>query len=149
MKKLITILVITVFMITSCATYDVVQYGKVDTSEKTISMPAGGDGLVGLIKKYLVQNKWDISVYSGPKISEQVSETESIQYSGFTTKYTCFIDYRVVDFYLDGDYMYRYDITLIENRVGKEIFTISGLGKGKEIIKRFNNLMENSYSDNK
>lgn len=147
MKGRLFVIVIISLYFASCTTYDVIQYGKVDPSVKTISMPAGGDRLVGSIKKYLVQSNWDISVYSGPEKTEVVSETESIKYDVFTTKYTCFITYKVVDFYLDGDYQYRYDITLIDNQKGKEVFTISGVGKGKEIVKRFSSLIENRYQE--
>ncbi len=147
MKNAICIGFIALFVFSSCASYDAVQYGQVDPSEKTISLPTGGDRLVGMIKKYLANNQWEIFVYTGPEKTENISESETIRYRVFPTKYTCMIDYKVVDMYLDGDYQYRYDITLIDNKAGKEVFTLSGLGKGKEIVNKFISLMENKYTD--
>ena len=134
-----------IVLISSCVSYDVLKYSDIDSSEKTISMPPGGDRLVGQIKQYLIKKQWKITVYSGPEVTEKSSENETLRYDKFNTRYNCFINFTTVDFYLDGDYQYRYDITVVDNKTGQEVFTLSGLGKGKDIVAKFALLMENNY----
>lgn len=134
----ITILIV-VWLIAGCA-YNVQVYSKLDLSNKTMTIPAGGAGLIGALKSALTEEGWDLAVYRGPRITEGTlgEKTRLEEYGTFNTRYALFVDYKQYDVrFPDFEPMYTFDISIIDNNTGKEVLTMSGQGVRSTIVTKF------------
>ena len=138
MQRLIA-LVILVVILAACATYDVQTYARIEQSSKTITVPAGSQGLTGKIKQALVNDGWKLSVYSGPTISEGAigEKTRIEQYDTFNTRYRLLVTSRQFDVCLNFSAAIRYDISVVDNKSGSEVFTLSGSGCESTVVEKF------------
>lgn len=126
-------------LINACATHNVRQFDRIDGTQKTITVPAGGGGLIGAIKDALRANGWKMAVDRGPRVTEGQlgAETSLQQYDTFNTRYRLLIRSRQFDICLNLDAALVYDISLIDNLNGQELLTMSGRGCEADIAKRF------------
>jgi len=140
MKKLFLIFLIPIFV--SCLSNDHIQFSQVDQNEKTVSIPPGSDGVLIKIKKYLIEAGWEIFVYSGPEKLEQISDTEFMKFQDFNSRYTLLV-YAVPEYSKLPNSEYHYEISMIDNRQGKEVFSMYGFASQERIIYTFCELIEN------
>ena len=125
--------------LSACATYNVRQFQLVDQTQKTITVPAGGHGLLGAIKDALRADGWKMSVDRGPIVTEgQIgTDTRLQQYDTFNTRYRLLVRGRQFDICLNLDPALVYDISLTDNLNGQEVLTMSGRGCEGTIAKEF------------
>jgi hypothetical protein len=141
MFKKLAIVVLLAFL-GGCATHDVQRYGPVDTSNKTVTVPSGSEGLKGKLKQALAHDGWRLFVYRGPSVTEgEMGERTRIeQYDTFNSRYRL-----VVSSYLNGMCLttlsVTYDISFIDNSSGAEVFTINGFGCESDVVEKFMNAL--------
>jgi len=138
------IVMLTVFL-ANCATHNVQRYGSVDSSNKTVTVPPGSEGLKGQLKQALVNEGWKLVVYRGPSVIEgEIGEKTKVQqYNTFNTKYRLIVSYNERDTMLCLNFRpaVEYDISFIDNKSGTEVFTISGHGCEPSVVENFLNAL--------
>lgn len=136
MKSLIIFLSI---ILCSCVTQNVQKYGSVDNTVKTITVPPGSEGLKGKIKNYLSSNGWKMVVTRGPTVVEGKAgqDVDLKEYDTFNTRYLLKIEASVVDLCFSFEKLYNYDLSMIDNKTGEEIFTMSGNACESDIVEKF------------
>lgn len=127
-----------VILISSCS-HTVEIYEKIDKYNKTVTVPVGSRGLKGKLKKAFSKNHWKMSVYRGPAITEGEfgKKTYIKQYNTFNTKYRLLVQSKQFDVCFNFTPAIVYEISLINNKSGSEVFTIDGKGCESEAIKKF------------
>lgn len=122
-----------------CASTDVQRYGEIDAQQRTITVPPGGLGLTGKIKAGLVAQGWQMAVYEGPTVTEgQVGASTNVKTSDtFNTRYRLLIDWEAFDICLNLQQAIRYDISIIDNKAGSEVATMSGRGCSSDVADQF------------
>ncbi len=125
--------------LSGCMAYNLRTYGAVDSSSKTVTVPPGG-GLTGAVKEALTRDGWKITVYRGPELTRgTIGDDTRLERGGtFSTRYTVFIRWQQVDTCVPRfDPAYTYDISLVDNQGGSEVFTLSGRGCENRIVDAF------------
>ena len=130
MKKL-SLYVFLVLMLSGCATNEAQLYFDIDKSDKTIGMPAANIDLAGDIKNMFRNNGWKVLIV----------ETGSVKTKGKTGKNT---ELKTIAesnarylLYLDQDHweycfpsltnkLIKYDITIVDNKSGEQVFSANG-----------------------
>lgn len=127
-----------------CTTQNVNTFGTIDRSDKTITVPAGSAGLTGGLKGALQANGWKMTVYRGASVTQgSVGERTNLrQYDTFNTRYTLSVRYNQFDTCIKDLKGYSsYDISLIDNTSGSEVFTIDGEDCDTDTVKKFSQLI--------
>ncbi|EKT4541548.1 hypothetical protein QEM15_003757 [Pseudomonas putida] len=131
-------------LLSGCTTQNVNSFGSIDQSQKTITVPAGAAGLTGGLKSALQANGWKMTVYRGASVTEgELGESTKLrQYDTFNTRYTLRVRYNQFDTCLKDFKGYSsYDISMIDNTSGTEVFTIDGEDCDTDTIKKFRQLI--------
>lgn len=138
MRKTVTVLAIAVLM-TGCMSSEVQKYGSVETDAKTITVPPGSGGILGGIKRVLAENGWRMSISRGPTVTEGTvgSRTRLETTDTFNTRYRLAVNWRQFDLCIIGGGAYFFDISIIDNRTGSELLTMSGRDCETPIIRKF------------
>ena len=126
--------------LSGCATHDTQIYSRIDTSDKTITVPAGGEGLKGELKKALAADGWKMVVYGGPAITQGTigDKTDLQQYDSFNSRYQLIVSYNQFDVCFKGlSPDINYDISMIDTHSGAEVLTISGKGCEPDAVNQF------------
>jgi len=140
--KFLVFIIFTIFL-TSCTSHNLQIYSNIDKNNKTITVPPGSKGLKGKLKKVLSEEGWKLVVYRGPSITEGTlgEKTTIKQYDTFNTKYLLVVVSKQFDICLNLSPAIIYDISLIDNTSGMEVFTLDGKGCESEVIKKFKNAL--------
>lgn len=148
MRKILTIFLLGVFVV-ACESYNLQKYKRVDLSVKTMNVPAGGHRLKGKIKKALVDAGWKLYVYQGPEVikGEIGSVVKVLKYDTFASKYTLLMSYSHAPSCWTGP-RYGFDFSLIDNKSGDEVFTLSGNECESDILKMFMEALEGNSMPN-
>lgn len=120
--------------------YNVREYQSLDPSAKTITVPAGGGGLIGALKGELTKNGWKQAIYRGPRVTAGTTgkDTRLEEYDTFNTRYNLLVNYNQFDKCFPAfDPAYYYDISIIDNNNGQEVMTLSGRGCEHAIVGSF------------
>lgn len=122
-----------------CATHNVQLYGPIDTSDKTVIVPPGSQGLKGKLKQVLANDGWELLVYRGPSVTEgEVGERTKIeQYDTFNSRYRLIVSSHQFDLCFNFTPAINYDISFIDNKSGAEVFTINGTGCEPDAVEKF------------
>jgi len=144
MKRLL--LAIMALTLSACMSADLRQYGKVDNTEKSITVPPGGD-LAADLKDILNQRGWNLVVDRGPNVIEgQGGETVALKsYSTFKTRYRLLLRFSRFDTcmgHMDG--AYTYNLSMIDNKNGKEIMVMGGSACASQIKTKFEGFLDAS-----
>jgi hypothetical protein len=114
-------------LVSSCATNTITPYSKLDKSEKTITVPAGG-GANAVLKTALKNNGWSL------KIDSSSLKTEGTGGSSVHQKTTVESDtrYRMLTSFT-GDRrcatcgcVRSYNISIVDNKSGEEVVAFDG-----------------------
>lgn len=135
-----------------CATHNAQLYGSVDTSNKTVTVPPGSEGLKGELKQVMVNDDWKLVVYRGPSVSEgNVGETTKIEhYDTFNSRYRLIASSHQIDMCFKNftpSPWIEYDVSFIDNKSGAEVFTISGRGCEVDAVEEFVNALHGKGDD--
>lgn len=144
MIKLTGLLVVTL-MLTGCLYSNLKVYSPIDITEKTMTVPTGSRHLIGALKKELNKNGWKLLVYGhGPiKTEGEFNKNVSLEtYDTFNTRYNLLVEEDWTDYCLTFDSELNYDISLIDNKTGEEVITLSGLDCLRPIVRKFINAVE-------
>lgn len=147
MKKLgYFCMVLCAVILAGCTSTNVHQYGQIDQSDKSITVPSGTGGLKGAIKTILHDDGWKMTVFKGPSITEGTTGKETLlkSYETSKTRYTLWGQHQFIDYCLTGESYYQYEITIIDNKSGTEVLSMDGLGCEKAITKQFSNMLANN-----
>lgn len=138
MLKQLFVGVLLVFLV-GCARHNVQTYSAVDSSNKTVTVPSGSEGLKGKLKQALTKDGWNLVVYRGPSVTEgEVGEKTKIeQHDTFKSRYRLIVSSYQYDLCLNFTPAISYDISFIDNTSGAEVFTISGRGCEPSVVKQF------------
>ncbi|MNJ51533.1 hypothetical protein D3C77_468410 [compost metagenome] len=124
-----------------CAQMNVQQYGVIESNQKSITVAPGSSGLLGMLKNELRQSGWKMSVYRGPSVSEG-SETRTEHFDTFNTRYTLNVRFNQYDTcVIDFKGYSSFDISMIDNNTGSEVFTLDGSGCDSETVKKFRSML--------
>ena len=140
---MLAVLIAALLLLQGCAVPINAQfYGAIDRSEKTITVPIGSQGIVGKLKQALLNDSWKLVVYTGPGITEGkvTNEIRLETYQSFTTRYRLLATSQQYDTcLLPGPVspLIKYDISLIDNKTGSEVFTLGGAGCESAVIDAF------------
>ncbi|WP_146053605.1 hypothetical protein [Pseudomonas syringae] len=142
--KWLLVMALVMTSLTACTSQNVNKSGQIDSSAKSVMVPAGSSGLLGSLKRSLNSNGWKMSVYKGASIIEGTmgKETALQHFDTFNTRYTLKIGYQRVDtciWNLEGYSIF--DISLIDNQSGSEVFTIDGKDCDSTVVKNFDGLV--------
>ncbi len=138
MKKLFAFVIL--ILLASCMSPDVEKYAEIDKNQKTITVPPGSSVLKGPLKKILKENGWKMYVYSGPSVTEGTigQRTRLSNYKTFKSRYYLYVAYRYYDICVMPYSRYGdYEIVMVDNKNGAEIFTIAGKGCFKDAVESF------------
>lgn len=128
----------------ACNSHNLQRYDRVDPNVKTVTVPPGSEGLKGPLKQTLVANGWKLVVYPGPTMSQgTISDTIRVQeFETFKTRYRLLVASERLDLCLNGRTFVRYDISLIDNDTGTEVFTLSGRGCENAVVGKFRDALD-------
>ncbi|RQO49854.1 hypothetical protein DBR46_23080 [Pseudomonas sp. KBW05] len=143
MNRLLAI-VLLMTSLTACNSQNVNNFEQIDSSAKSVTVPVGSSGLLGGLKKTLSSNGWKMNVYKGTSIIEGTmgKETSLQHYDTFNTRYTLTVAYQQVDTCIWDLRGYSiFDISLIDNQSGSEVFTIDGKDCDSTVVKKFDELV--------
>jgi hypothetical protein len=115
-------------LLAGCIHSDVSVYSEIDPTQKTITVPPGNALLVGAIKQRLQKSAWKLVVYRGPTrtVGTVGERTDLATGDTFKTRYRLMINQRQFDMCITGDPALFYDLSLIDNETGEEVFAQSG-----------------------
>ena len=123
-----------------CGSINIQKYRRIDTADKSITVPLGGAGLTGKLKQALVKNGWRTSVADGPNITEGRTGEKTLlkTYGTSITRYSLKTEWNQFDWSVpDFDPVYHFDISVLDNKTGEEVLTASGSLAEKVIVRRF------------
>lgn len=143
MRKVLLYCVVIGFL-GGCATHNVQLYSAIDSTNKTVTVPPGSEGLKGKLKQAMSQDGWRLVVYAGPAIIEgEVGEKTKIQqYDTFKSRYRLVIASYKYDVCLNFSPAIQYDVSFIDNQSGAEIFTMNGSGCEDDVVENFMNALK-------
>jgi len=140
MKKLTLALIAICALGCASQAAQVQKYADFDNSNKTITVPVGSAGLVGITKRVLADNGWTLVVDRGPTVVEgRMSEKVRLEkYDTFNTRYRLYVrsSWRDVCLGSGSDYI-KYEIAIVDNKSGAETFTMDGFGCESLIAEKF------------
>jgi hypothetical protein len=141
MKKIL--IVIYFLQLVGCTQFQIntQKYSSLDSREKSITVPAGSEGLRGKVKQVLSDDGWKLMVDKGPNVLEgKLSESVKLEsYGTFNTRYRILIKSNQIDMCIGIPLspLLKFDISLVDNKTGSEVITMSGLHCEPEIIDKF------------
>jgi hypothetical protein len=137
-----SLLVLIPTLLSACMSPDVRQYGKIDNTEKSITVPPGG-GLVAELKDVLIQHGWTLVVDRGPDVIEG-KNSESVKlksYNTFNSRYRLLLAANRFDTCLSMDGAYRYSLSMIDNKTGQEVMVMGGSACEYQIKSKFESFL--------
>jgi hypothetical protein len=141
MKKIF--LLIVVIALSGCSHIDVQHYGTMDLSDKTMTVPPGSKWLIGELKKSLVSSGWELSIYDGAATTSGTAGAmvELKHTKAFNARYRLTVAATWYNQCMDYTNAVNFDLSVIDNNKGKEVFTMSGNGCESDIVEAFNNAL--------
>lgn len=120
----IVVAMMSIFLFSGCVRKALfVEYAQLDLSDKSITVPIGGDLFLTEVKKGLIDDGWEIQVYDKSTVTTIKNNTTET-FANYHTKYKLLINYITnVDGVLVG-----YDISVLDNKNGKEVITLHQYG---------------------
>lgn len=105
----ILILMVVGSILLGCASSNVEMMGAIDPSDRTVSAPPGGLGILGPVKRKLVVNGWQVDEY------DQVDTRYKLTVNTVRTQLLCLNEWSEV----------AYEIMFLDKRARLEVFRIS------------------------
>ena len=142
--KVLLLLTAIGLVISGCAYNKPHIFQPVDNSEKSMTLPPGSSGALFDIKTYLKKNEWVTKIYRGPTRTQgTVGKNTDIQtYDTFMTRYTLFYGSSKVSHCLDFSPYVRFDLSVVDNKSGEEVYTVNGEDCEDIVIGKFRDWIE-------
>jgi hypothetical protein len=129
-----------ILTLSSCAGSELRTYDTIDHTDKSMTVPPGGSGLVGSLKDALRANGWRLAVDRGPDVTTgSISGNVNLrQADTFNTRYRMIVGDSWIDYCLPNlQDMFRFDLSVVDNDTGLEVFTLSGRDCEDAIVEQF------------
>ena len=139
MKRFSLILLIPVaLLLSSCMSSNVQVYNRIDSAEKTITVPVGNILLVGALKQELQKSGWKLVVDNGPVRTTGTlgKDTDIKTGNTFRTRYRLLISQNQFDSCM-GSPAINYGLSLIDNTSGEEVIAQSGRDCESRVVDKF------------
>jgi len=109
-----------------------------------MTTPPGNRLLVGVIKKALREKGWTLAVYDGPgSTTGTVGETIDLKTKAtYQMRYRLMVEQDQIDYCLGSGPLVSYDLSLIDNSTGVEVFTQSGKDCEESALAKFMETLE-------
>ncbi len=122
----------------SCTTTAHVKaYGSIERTQRSITLPAGGDDFVAAMKDALANDGWDIFVVPLSQLTTLKSDSENVTTRQFKTRYAMVAETQYV-----RTHCVFIDASIFDLRTGKEVLTANARAASSANIDRVN--IENS-----
>jgi hypothetical protein len=131
--------ILTAISLTGCMSHSLQTYGTIDESNKTVTVPAGSEGLKGKLKQVLANDGWRLVVDRGPDVTQGSvgAETRVEQFSTFKSRYRLMVASNHYDYCVSFTPAIAYDVSFVDNETGAEVFTLSGNGCERDVVEKF------------
>jgi len=117
--KVFSFLILLVLFSGCASKVNVVEYSKLDTSEKSITVPAGGNYVLTLIKQGLIQDGWDLQIDDSTMLTVKNKDKEETGIN-YKTKYRMLVATIIMG---PENNLVHVNFSLIDNKNGKEVMT--------------------------
>ena len=129
MNKFISIILF-LFILTSCASYESQLYSEIDNQNKTIGMPASNQLLAGDLKDLFRKNGWKILIIEKGDVTTEGTTGDNTQLNtnlDSSARYMLYLSQGWMDkcFNLKYDWI-SYDVTIVDNQSGEQVFYSEG-----------------------
>ena len=140
MKKILCLTFFCFFLV-SCAYQNSEYYKPINTSNKTIGMPASNKNVAYDLKKIFRENGWKILILDTGGVSttgSTGSNTDLKTKSDFNAAYIVYLNQNRWDtcFPSFTDGLFNYDISIIETSTGEQVFYLEGSDCRSKIEKK-------------
>ena len=135
-------------ILSACVSADLRQYGTIDRTQQSITVPPGS-GLTAEVKDVFKQNGWKLVVDHGPQTIEgSIGQNLRLEkFETFNTRYRLILASIEVDTCLGHfDSLYRYDMSMIDNKTGEEIMVMGGRACESQIVDRIQKFLNPTLS---
>jgi hypothetical protein len=128
MKLRLAILLLLTITLSACGATKTQQFGEIDRSDKTVTVPIGNSLLTGELKQRLHSDGWRMAVDRGPSVTQGRTgdSTRLESFDTFNTRYRLIVRASRYDYCLHFASAIEYDISLIDNKTGQEVIVQSG-----------------------
>ena len=137
--RLLCIAVAFVVAVSGCSQQDV--YSPLDHTDKSITVPIGNRGLTGELKRVLKEHGWRLVVDRGPEVTE-ASGSRTERFDTFKTRYRLITESRQTDYAMDFSPYLSYELAIIDNQSGQEVFALSGSDSQRQVLTRFKKFVQ-------
>jgi hypothetical protein len=129
-----------------CMASDVRKMGVADSADKSITIPPGGNGLLGPIKDSLQKAGWSVKVLAGPEmtIGRFGQQTSLATYTTYNTRYVLKLSQSRFDTCVVGGAALIYDLSIIDLKAGGELLIMNGRDCLNSIIEQINKALATS-----
>lgn len=119
-----------------CSPAKVVQHARFGPEDRTITAPPGGDYLLGGLKEELRNHGFMVVVAPGwARNPGPTSDAPPIYES--RTRYRLYLDQSWRDFCLTGGHRMKFDLSIFDHELGREMLRISGTDCTPNVIENF------------
>lgn len=131
--------------LSACMSADMRQYGKLDPDEKSITVPPGG-GLAAELKDVLSTRGWTLVVDRGPDVIEgrNSGNVNLKSYNTFNTRYRLMLRASRYDTCLNLTGAYSYNMSVIDNKTGRELMVMEGRACESQIKSKFESFLNSA-----
>ena len=146
MRKILGIVVLG-FLLTSCATNEAQLYFDIDKTDKTIGMPAANVDLAGDIKNIFRKNGWKVLIVETGSVQTKGKTGENTELetkSNSNARYILYLNQDHWDYCFPSfkNKMIRYDISIVDNKSGEQVF----FANGNDCQKKINEILNTEFA---
>lgn len=120
-KKILKLAIISLLAIwfNGCAGKTTIsEYYPVDRTDKSITVPAGGNLVYSLVKQGLIKDGWDLKIDDSSLLTKKSNQSEKTT-RDYSTKYRL-----LMTMYIDSEGVGTFNLSVIDNKNGKEVMTM-------------------------
>lgn len=109
-KQAVVVLLATVLLVSGCASHRLELTGSIDSSNKTVSAPAGSLAILGPVKRKLVINGWKVDEF------DKMETRYKLTINTVRTQLLCWNEWSEV----------AYEIMFLDKKAQTEVFRMTG-----------------------
>ena len=133
-------IILFIFILTSCASYESQLYSQIDNQNKTIGMPASNKYLAGDLKDLFRKYGWKILIVEKGDLTTEGTSGDDTQLKtniDSNARYIVYLEQGWQDkcFNLKYDWI-RYDLSIVDNQTGEQVFYAEGNDCQTKIIEQ-------------
>lgn len=124
------LLLLPALLLPACAWHESRPLGSIDAADKVALLPTGTFGVIGSLKDELSRRGWTIIVSQGDDrvMGKVLPEADIIVSRERKPRYIFKVEQRTWNPCLVGPNALRYEVSVIDNATGQEVFLMKGRG---------------------